>query len=520
MDGTVAVDGGRVRGTLEAGVWRFLGVPYARAPVGPLRWRPPEPPAPWVGVRDASRPGPLAPQADPAPGSVMPGDPLDQDEDCLYVNVWTPAPDDGRRPVLVWVHGGGFTSGTASSALYRGDGLARRGDAVVVAVNYRLGALGFLAHPALADDDRSPSGNWALLDQVAALRWVQDNIGAFGGDPSNVTVFGESAGAMCISALLAMPAARGLCTRAIVQSGPPYVHDAARAAASAEAFADLLGLDGVTRRALEAVPAAALVRALSLLARRRPRAGELPQPMLPVVDGRSLRQMPLDALREGSASGVATIVGTNRDEMTFFELSDSAGRALDETRLAARLAHAAPLVSATDVVDLYRKVRLARGEPVSARDIWIAAGSDAVFRWPSLRLATALAHHEPRTFTYLFAWTSPALGGALGAAHALEIPFVFGATGLAPLAPFVGDGPDARVLSEAIQEAWLAFARTGDPSNDRTGVWSPWEPTRRPTMVFDRVWGMEDAPRDEELAVWESVLPLHSHPAPSGDAVH
>jgi para-nitrobenzyl esterase len=511
VDGTVGVDGGWVRGHESDGVWAFLGVPYARSPVGPLRWRPPERPEPWSGVREVSTPGPLAPQP-VSPGTTLPGDPVEQSEDCLHLSIWTPAPDALRRPVLVWVHGGGFTSGTAGSALYRGRSLAAGGDVVVVCVNYRLGALGFLAHralgsgPALGGGGRV-AGNWALLDQLAALRWVRDHIVSFGGDPSNVTVFGESAGAMCISALLASPSARGLFGAAVIQSGPPYTHSAERAEDVAVSFVRELGMPEVSREALERVPAEELIAGLTSLSQHAARPGELPQPLLPVVDNALLPRPPLEAIAQGSAAGIATIVGTNRDEMTFFGLTESSTEAMDDDFLARRIRRSTPLVATDRVVRVYREALARRGEPAGPREVWVASGSDVVFRWPSLRLAAALRAHEPRTFVYLFTWESPAFDGVLGATHALEIPFVFGTHSDPVISRFVGDGEQTDALSAAMRASWVSLARNGDPSNPRVGKWPAWDLERRATVIFGSRIRVEDAPRNDELAVWEEIAP-------------
>lgn len=525
MDGTVGVDGGWVRGHAVDGVWAFLGVPYARPPVGPLRWRPPQRPDPWSGVRDASHPGPLAPQSPSSAAAALPGDPAEQSEDCLHLSIWTPAPDASGRPVLVWVHGGGFTSGTSGSVLYRGHRLAAEGDVVVVNVNYRLGALGFLAHPALASDG-GIAANWALLDQIAALRWVREHVASFGGDPSDVTVFGESAGAMCISTLLASPSAHGLFGGAVIQSGPPYVHTRPRALDAASCFARELGIAEISRESLESVPADVLVTALSTLARRRPRPGELPQPLLPVVDGVTLPATPIEAIAGGSASGIAVIVGTNRDEMSFFALSDPSTRAMDMHSLKKRIERSVPDLPPAQVVDHYLETFARRGERSGPSELWIAAGSDIVFRWPSLRLAAALRRHDPRTFVYLFTWESPAFGGVLGATHALEIPFVFGTyadRGISRFAIGDRDGDrdrgargEADALSEAMRRSWVSFARSRDPSNDLVGRWPSWDRERRATMVFGRSISVEDAPRNAELALFESIAPL---PPPGGPGV-
>jgi para-nitrobenzyl esterase len=511
VEGVLDVAGGRIRGHEEDGVWLFAGIPYARAPIGALRWRPPAPPEPWSGVRSATAFGPMAPQMPSVAGAGVPGDPTEQSEDCLSINVWTPSPNDGRRPVMIWIHGGGFTSGTGSSLLYRGDDLCRNGDVVVVTCNYRLGALGYLAHPALAvaTTEGETFGNWGLLDQLCALRWVHEHVGAFGGDPDNVTVFGESAGAMSIAALLAAPSARGLFRRAILQSGPPYTHSSARATSAAEDLVAALGLPDLDRRRLEAVPAVDLVEATRGLQAQLPRPGEVPIPFLPVVDGSVLPRRPEDALADGEAAGVDVLVGTNRDELTFFILGDQRFRDVnDEDGLLRWLARAVPEVPGEGVVAVYEASLRARGEATTPRDILVAAGTDLVFRWPSLSLAASQTLHGASAYVYLFTWETPVFGGLLGACHALELPFVFGSVRRPAVAAFTGDGPAAEALSDQMQQAWLSFARHGNPSHEALGNWPAWDPTDRATMVFGRDSAVVDGPRNEELTVWERAAPL------------
>src|SRR3954471_190219 len=257
---------GRLQGVEEDGLAVFKGIPFAAPPVGPLRWRPPQPVQRWDGVRPATEYGPWAPQPPPGQGGGIGGEDAGQDEDCLTLNVWTPAAgDDGKRPVMVWIHGGGFTTGSGAGVLYRGGHLAARGDVVVVSINYRLGALGFAAHPALKDPETGICGNWGMLDQVAALRWVQENIGGFGGDPGNVTIFGESAGGMSVSTLLGMPMAKGLFAKAIAQSGGPVgvLFDAGSQVA--EQLAEALGRSAAEVAELRDVPVDALVGAQSVV---------------------------------------------------------------------------------------------------------------------------------------------------------------------------------------------------------------------------------------------------------------
>jgi para-nitrobenzyl esterase len=508
MTPDVAVRGGTVRGVERDGVWCFAGVPFARTGAGALRWRPPVPVEPWSGVREAGRFGPIAPQSAPVPGLAIPGDPEEQDEDCCNLNIWTPAVDGGRRPVMVWIHGGGFTTGTGAGTLYRADELVGRGDVVVVTFNYRLGALGFLAHPALAGGPGAGLGNAGLLDQLAALEWVRDHIASFGGDPGNVTVFGESAGGMSVSALLAMPRARGLFHRAIVQSGPPYTHTRGRAAEAAGDLFAVLGLDGPGREDLEAVPADDLVAATQTLQNRLPRPGELPLPFLPVVDGVLLPRHPQEAVAAGAAADVPLMIGTTRDELAMFAIGDPRLWEIDQAGLVGWIGRWQSGVDADKAVEVCREVREARGESVTPRAILIALGTDFVFRWPSLKLASAQRVHQDRTFVYLFTQETPAFGGVLGSCHALDIPYVFGGIHRAAVAPFIEGSPDPDGLAGRMQRAWTTFARTGEPSDGTGSRWEPWDPVHRPTMVFGPMGGPVHGPRDEELAVWEAVDPL------------
>jgi para-nitrobenzyl esterase len=519
MDKIVTVAGGRVSGVQRGGVWSFSGIPYARAPEGPLRWRPPQPPEAWDGVRVASEFGTIAPQPLGTGGITSPSDPAaadPQSEDCLTLNVWTPdvpesVTDVPLRPVMLWIHGGGFTTGSGSVFLYRGGSLCRHGDVVVVTINYRLGALGFLGHRGLEDPD-GLVGNWGLHDQVAALRWVRDHIAGFGGDPSNVTIFGESAGGFSVGALLAIPAAAGLFRRAIVQSGGPYAHSIDEGERAGDRLAAALDVASCTRQNLESIPAADLVSATDVIAKRRPDAGVLPLPFLPVVDGTFLPRHPLRAVEDGSAAGIDLMIGTNRDEMTLFGLGNPALLDLDESGVNRWVSNAFPDVPTDALVASYREARTARSESVEARDTFVAVGTDGVFRWPSYQLAAAQASHEGSTYVYLFDWESPAFGGVLGSCHALELPFVFGAVGVPAVQLFSGSGPEVDELSTRMQQAWLAFARSGNPSHELLGQWPTWDATKRTTMIFGPRTGVEVAPRDEELALWEQYRPLFAVP--------
>lgn len=484
---------GSVEGIEEGDVTAFKGVPYARAPVDGLRLRAPKPVASWTGVRSARNYGHWAPQNPPL--VRLSGDfPGEQSEDCLTLNVWTPGLV-GSRPVLVWVHGGAFVGGSGASNMYRGDRLASRGDVVVVTCNYRLGILGFAGHRSLVDTEADgTTGNWGLLDQVAVLRWVNENIEAFGGDPHNVTIFGESAGGMSVADLLAVPAAQGLFARAIVQSGPPT----ARLMAQAEDVVGKLSAElGVAVGDLRHVPIPAL---LSVQASILTQARGWPLPFTPVVDGAALPAHPQQSLVDGTAARVPLLIGTNKDEFKFFLVADPKGRDPDEEVVRRRLERG---FAATDeqltpeaAIDAYRAIRAGRGESVEPRDLWSAIESDRVFRVNSIRAAEAHAVHQAQTYSYLFTWESPAMRGALGSCHALELPFVFGTLDLPEIDRFTGAGPAAAALSGQLMDTWVRFARTGDPG------WPPYDATARTTMLFGPETGVEHAPMNEERAVW------------------
>jgi para-nitrobenzyl esterase len=517
MDNVVTVAGGRVRGVWRGDMWSFSGIPYARSPEGELRWRPPQPPDPWAEVRDASSFGPISPQPMAVAGVTSPSDPDNsepQSEDCLSLNVWTPelpahpTVEPGRgRPVMVWIHGGGFTTGSGSVFLYRGGDLVRNGDAVVVTINYRLGALGFLGHWNVMDDD-GHIGNWGLFDQMAALHWVKEHIAQFGGDPGNVTIFGESAGGFSVSALMGAPSARGLFRRAIVQSGGVHVHSVEEAERAAGRLANVLGIAAIDREVLLQVPAAELVAATTEVAKHRPDAGLIPLPFLPVVDGALLPLHPLQAMIQGSAADVDLMIGTNRDELTLFGMGNPALMALDEAGVERWVANGAPDVPTAELLATYRESRSARGEGTKARDMWVSIGTDNVFRWPSLQMAAAQHANGASTFVYLFDWESPAFGGVLGSCHGLELPFVFGAVRVPAVQLISGRGPEVEALSAHMQAAWLAFSRTGSPSRPGTLEWPMWDPQTRHTMMFGPTTGAVEAPRDPELAVWSRYRPL------------
>ena len=505
----VSTTQGRLEGIERKGAWQFRGIPYAAPPVGERRFRPPAPPEPWAGVRPADTFGPVSWQAMGGTAQLLGDGERETSEDCLFLNVTTPACDDGARPVMVWIHGGGFVNGSGSVPWYDGTRLALRGDVVVVSINYRLGALGFLWLGDLDPELRS-SGVNGLLDQAAALRWVHDNIAAFGGDPGNVTVFGESAGAMSVSTLLALPAARGLFHRAVAQSGaasntfsPKVASEITSSIMNRLGVSDLEGL-------LTAEPAA-LVEADGKVTGEifhdpsrisGPTGIALAMAFQPVVDGEWLPTDPLEAVRCGTAADVPLLTGTNLDEWNLFRLMSPSG--LDHPELLERLDRI--FGEGHRIHDTYAAAR----PDATADDLWSAVLTDATFRIPAVRLVEARAEGGATSPTrqYLFSWATPAFGGVVGSCHALEVPFVFGSLGNSGAELFFGGpaGPELWALSEAMQDAWLAFARGGDPNHDGLPDWPAWTPDDRPVLRFDLERRLEHDPHGAERAVWEGVL--------------
>lgn len=497
---------GRIEGIERDSIWQFRGIPYAAAPVGERRFLPPAPPEPWEGVRSGASFGATA---WPEPGGVTallgdegPG----ADEDCLHLNVFTPGCDDAARPVMVWIHGGSFTGGSGSASWYDGTTLATRGDVVVVTINYRLGALGFLWLGDLDEGLRS-SGMNGILDQAAALAWVRENIAAFGGDPDNVTIFGESAGAMSVSTLLATPAARGLFHRAIAQSGAAeHVMSTTVAAGVTAAIMADLGVSTVEE--LRALPPQALVEAGTRVdgaihsepGRSAHRTGALAMVFQPVIDGDWLPEDPLVAVAQGRAADVPLLIGTNLDEWHLFRLMGSG--VLEQDELLARLTR------------VFGDGELAHARYSSTRpdatpaDLWSAVLTDAIFRIPAIRLIEARERATSATYQYLFSWPSSAFDGVLGSCHALEIPFVFGVLDNPGAAMILGAAPDPqlRELALHMQDAWLAFARTGDPGHDGLPHWPVADTTARPAMRFDLTRELLHDHDGHERVLWDGIL--------------
>ncbi len=502
---------GPVRGAVLASderhqrvVNRFLGIPFGAPITGAARFAAPQREAPWSEVADATSYRDYCPQSVSKTGALLGARNKPGNDDCLNLNVWTPGTDDGARPVMVWIHGGAYVTGTGSIPWYDGHRFAANHDVVVVTINYRLGALGYLDVSAIVPDAVDLAApNAGLLDQIAALEWVRDCIASFGGDPANVTVFGESAGAFSIATLLGAPSARGLFRRAILQSGAAaHISAPERASRMARAFLDELGVrptrDGIASLADRGIDE--IVAASEAAAAKTKEADGLP--WQPSTGTSSLPQHPHDVVRSGAWQGIDVLLGTTRDEMRLFTAFDPALRAIDADGIRKRLSVSVGPVAAEAIATAY----LADDPERSTADTWPEISTDEVFRVPAHRLATA--HHEGGAnslWAYEFAWPTPVFGGLLGSCHALEIPFVFDNLHQPGVAMLTGDDPERQLIADLLHPAWASFARHGDPNVDaspKAPEWLSWNPEERHTLVVSPTPELVSDPRGEALRRW------------------
>jgi len=490
---------GKVQGSEQGSISVWKGIPFAQPPTGQRRFRAPQPPSPWTGVREATAFSPMAPQV-PEMGASMVGalgaeravEQRPMSEDCLYLNIWSPGADGQKRPVMVYIHGGAFTLGSASDPWYDGTSFAATHNIVVVSLNYRLGILGFVYLKDLAGADASYTGNCGLLDQIAALEWVRENIAAFGGDPDQVTVMGESAGAMSIGALLGMPAAKGLFQRAILQSGAAgFLPTRLQATHVAQALLAKLGLQTAQLSALADVPLDALLKIQPELGRE---FGGI-QAYSPMIDGETLPQHPSAMIAQGLSANVAILAGTNRDEWRLFALM-SGGPKVDEEQLKQIFGD-----EAKPALAMYTQARTDQSKDAA----WIDIMSDLVFRMPAIHLAEGQVRQGAPVWMYRFDWESPAFGGVLGAAHAMDIPFVFNTLDVALSRMFTGDSPDRQKLSDLMHASWAAFIRSGTPAAALLPDWPPYDLDRRATMIWSSAPHVVDDPQGQVRTLWEDM---------------
>lgn len=490
---TVKTVYGEVQGEQLDKVFVWKGIPYAKPPVGPLRFRAPKPPERWKGLRNATEFGPIAPQPKNEIMEFLGNSWENMNEDCLYLNVWSPKADEQKRPVLVWIHGGAFITGSGSEASYNGASFAEIGDVVVVTFNYRLGALGFLHLKELGGETYATSGINGILDQVAALKWVKENIEAFGGDPERVTLFGESAGAMSIGTLLALPAAKGLFHQAILESGASAnVVSSQHATQITQQFLDILKITPENLSQLETTPVEQLVEASALVP---------PMQMVPVVDGDVLPKAPEAAIEEGVAKDIPILIGTNKDEYTLFTCFDPRFKNPTQEELNA-------LFEQT-FGELWKQFSplFLNGKELST-DLYNQLMTQVVFGGPATKLAEVQVKNGAPVWKYRFDWETPVLDGALKSCHALEISFVWNTIHNLGTSRFIGDGPELESLSRQLQQSWIAFAHYGDPNTPLVPEWKPYDLENHSTLLFNEESRLEQDPDQGMRLGWEKIAAL------------
>ncbi len=488
---------GLVQGVQEGSILSWKGIPYAQPPLLKRRFRPPQPPDPWSGVLQATHFGPMAMQPPSMPAELLRR--LTMSEDCLTLNIWSPGADSRGRPVLIWIHGGGWLIG--SGRLHDGTALATLGDVVVVTLNYRLGPFGFLHLAELGSGEYAASGNCGLLDQVAALQWVQDNITAFGGDPHRVTVFGESAGAMSIGTLLALPAAQGLFQQAILQSGTiGPVKNSTEATTLARTFLQILEVSPENLSSLEEIPAERLVEASSALPdwQGTTGAGDMIH-FAPVIDGIILPHPPLQAITGGVAKHIPLIVGTTKDECLFYPFADPTWREADDETLIRRVQQQ---VGARwpNVAPFYLEDR-ADEQPLLTRLLSLLTFDQFIF--PAIQFAEAQVKRRAPVWMYRFDWHSPLFGGA---AHTLDRIFVWNLAENPTIQHMTGDAPERVQLAQHMQQAWIAFAHHGDPTIPELPTWPRYDLEYRATMLFNRESTVQNDPNARARQIWTDAV--------------
>jgi para-nitrobenzyl esterase len=511
-DPVVETSHGRVRGQRGLlGGYKFLCVPYGAATAGAARFMVPQPALPWGGIRDVPKQAVIAPQLDPTATQAMPGSRRAavagigseagsvESEDCLNLTLYTPGLDSARRPVMVWLHGGGFFAGSGSNPMYEGSALATRGDVVVVNVSHRLNVLGY-AHLPDSGDEFAASGNVGMVDIELALRWVKDNIERFGGDAKRVLIFGQSGGGGKVAVLTSMPGARGLFNRAAMQSGAlRRLRSAEEGVAATQRLLSTLGLKSNQGRELQRLPLAQVMAANFALA-KKPALPGAPNNFAPVFDNRVVTRHPFDPVANPLNADVPLIIGCTSTENTVFMMGDEAAFRLDLTALRARMKALLGERMGDAAVDLYVSLK-----PLAApSQLYFEMLSDRARRQSILTAELKAAQNEAPVFLYQLMWNTPVMDGLLRSPHSLDLPMVFDIALGERWRPYTGAVPAADRVAKAMSNAWVEFARTGDPGTSSL-QWPNYSLRRRDVMMFDEESTFAlDAFRETRL-FWDEV---------------
>ncbi|MFX0012495.1 MAG: carboxylesterase/lipase family protein [Candidatus Hermodarchaeota archaeon] len=487
----IELKNGKISGYIQDNLHIFKGIPYAEPPIGDLRFSAPRPKKPWNEILDTTKFGPCAYQGYTALEEVT-GKLQPESEDCLTLNVWTPGLDNKKRPVMFWIHGGAFIMGGSRSPTYDGAPLAQRGDVVIVTINYRLGALGYLYIP-------GETANVGELDQILALKWVHENIIKFGGDPDNVTIFGESAGAYSVITLAAMPSANGLFKRIIAQSMPTI-----NPKVSKKTSKDLMRAVGLNTSDIEGLRKIAPEKIIS--AQNEITKGNA-LGFRPLIDGESIPLHPLSVFKEGKCKNIDLMMGTNLNEAKLFTSLDPSTSKIDNEKTIMLYLGSMGIDSekARNIIETYKNARqgILSNEPKELLD---AIATDLMFRVATLQILEAQSNYQPNTYNYLFTWKTSAVHGTLGSCHALELPFVFNTFEEPGMKALVGNATGTEVICETMMDAWLSFAHSGNPNHNGIPNWPSYDNKNRATMLFGKEIKIANAFYEKERAVWEGIL--------------
>jgi para-nitrobenzyl esterase len=503
----VETDAGRIRGHRADDVYRFLGIPYGAPTGGPNRFMPPVKVSPWSGVRETLDYGAVSPQTragapvehNGALANMHAAPKAGETEDCLNLNLWTPAIDGGKRPVMVWLHGGGYFSGSGSMKVYDGARLSRAGDVVVVNVTHRLNVLGYTYLGELGGEEFGQSGNVGMLDIVMALEWVRTNIERFGGDPRRVMIFGESGGAGKVSTMLALPAAQGLFHQAAIQSGPAiFLPEAAASERVARALLAEFSWRPEDFRKLQTLPLADLMAGYFRCVAKLP-AG--PIAFSPVVDARVLPAHPCYPAAPAYSARIPVLIGSNQTESAFMWMGDPTVFKMDDAALRTRLAR---LLSGPEIdaaISLYRQ----HDSWATPPDLWNLINTDRSMRKNTLRYADSRAVQEgSRTWLYQLRWRTPYMNGQLRTPHFLDVPLIFRNHTLPGVSEFVGGGERADRMAKIMSDTWVAFAHSGSPQTAALPDWTSYDLPRRSTMILDETSRLESDPDADLRRFWET----------------